>query len=113
MDKKVKAKVPSYFTEEEKKLYKKLSKDQRGHIKFMREDQAKEYLYRILDEKNHKSGKDIMNEIADIANNTFDDNVLSKKVNESDMQEKEFNCKFCGQAFRTEDMRDKHQRICI
>lgn len=108
-----KRKVPSFFTAEEKVLYKKLPKEQRGHIQYMGESKARDYLFNCIKESSKVTGRDIMKEISGIAENFFDDRILSKKISESDMKEKEFKCKYCGQAFRTGEMRDKHQKICM
>lgn len=111
MSKKVKA--PSYFSEEEKGLFKELTKEERGHIQFMREDKARKYLFSKLNERRIPSGYDIKNEIKEISDNKIDDSFLSKKVNEADLQEKEFKCKFCGQGFNSDEARVKHQKLCM
>jgi len=110
---KKKRKIPAFFTEEEKALYRTLSKEQRGHIQYMGQGRARNYLFNCINEKTTVTGEDIMKEISGIADSYFDDRLLSKKVNEADLKEKEFKCKFCGQGFKSSDMRDKHQKICM
>lgn len=113
MSKKTKKKIPSFFTEEEVELFIGLSKEQRGHIQHMGENRARNYLFRCVNESTIKTGKDIKREINDIADSIFDDKLLSKKINESDLQGKNFRCKYCGHGFRTDESRDKHQKICM
>lgn len=113
MSKKAKAKVPSYFTEDERKLFKELNKDQKAHLQYMREDRAREYLYNCLKEKHSPTWGEIARGIADISESMFSETGLSKKASEEILQSKDHKCKFCGQAFRTEVEKEKHQKICL
>lgn len=108
-----KRKVPSFFTEEEKDLYRTLSKEQRGHIQYMSESKARGYLFNCIKNSSKITGYSIMEEIRNISEGFFDDKVLSKKLDKSDLADKGFKCKYCGQAFRTDEMRKKHQKICM
>lgn len=108
-----KRKVPSFFTEEEKELYRTLSKEQRGHIQYMSEGKARNYLFSCLNETKRVSGADIMKEISGIASNEVYGRMLSKRVNEEDLGKRKFKCKFCGQSFRSDEMRNKHQKLCM
>ncbi len=108
-----KVKVPSFFTEKEQELYKKLTKEQKGHLIHMREDTAKDYLYRCVKEQTKMEPKDIKEEIMELMNNSIDEKVLSQKADNHTMRDKNFKCKFCGQRFDSPEKADKHQKLCF
>lgn len=113
MSERVKVKAPSYFTKEERKLFKKLTKEERGHIQHMREDTARRYLVKKINEKREISTSDLRNEIKEISRKKIDDSYLSRKVDEANLHNKTFKCKFCGQGFTSEDAKTKHQKLCL
>jgi len=99
----------SFLTKEEKMMLKELSPEKQAHIKYMREDTARNYINREYKKLHPSESSDLMVEFKKMLSN-IDDNLLSKK---NTIKEKNFACKFCGTRFSTEESRDKHQKICM
>ena len=98
----------SKLNEEERKIYKSLTKEQRNKVIYMNEDKARSYMY-----KNRPlTVNEIRSELSRISGD-IEGSQLSKKATNEDLKEKEFKCKYCGQGFRTEESVDKHQRTCV
>lgn len=101
----------SKLTPEEKEMYKELTKEQRGHLIYMREDQAKEYMYRQHNKKVVTPINEVKDQMLRMIKET-DGAHLSRRAQKEDL-EKDCKCKYCGDRFRTQDAVDKHQRTCV